>query len=207
MYANATVIWMRKYVWADLVKYLKQYRITAWYTVPSIWLRISKSDEITREDLSGLEGVSTGAAPMDGVLMQNVNRKVGNGNEKLIGQTWGLSETTGAVTAPLKDDPRGPDDTGCIGYILPSVELRVVDDEGVDVEDAEKQEGEMLIRSPLVTRGYWRNPEATKSAFIDGWFCSGDVGIMKNGKFYVVDRKKVRRRGGPFRRERLTDDV
>lgn len=192
MYSGATVIWMRRYVWGDLVKYLKQYKITAWYTVPSIWLRISKSDEIQREDLSALEGVSTGAAPMDGVLMKNVNRKVGSGTEKLIGQTWGLSETTGAVTAPLKDDPRGPDDTGCIGYILPSVELRVVDDDGKDVEDPDKEEGELLIRSPLVTRGYFRNEKATADAFKDGWFCSGDVGIRRNGKFYVVDRKKVR---------------
>lgn len=191
MYAGATVIWMRKYIWNDLVKYLKQYKITTWYTVPSIWLRISKSDEITREDLSALEAVSTGAAPMDGVLMKNVNRKVGTGKEKLIGQTWGLSETTGAVAAPLKDDPRGPDDTGCIGYILPSVELRVVDDDDKDVEDPDKEAGELLIRSPLVTQGYFRNEKATADAFTNGWFRSGDVGIRRDGKFYVVDRKKV----------------
>lgn len=193
IYSGATVIWMRKYVWEDLVKYLKQYRITTWYTVPSIWLRIAKSSDITLADLSGLEGVSTGAAPMDGVLMKHVNSKVGSGNEKMIGQTWGLSETTGAVTAAQKDDPRGADDTGSIGYILPSVELRSVDDDYVDVEDPEKQEGELLIRSPLVTNGYFRNEGATREAFRDGWFCSGDVGILRGGKFYVVDRKKVRR--------------
>jgi long-subunit acyl-CoA synthetase (AMP-forming) len=191
MYAAATVIWMRRYVWEDLVRNLKKYRITGWYTVPSIWLRISKSPELTREDLSALEGVSTGAAPMDGVLMKNVNRKVGAGSEKLIGQTWGLSETTGAVTAAQKDDPRGSDDTGSIGYILPSVELRVVNDDYEDVDDPETQEGELLVRSPLVTRGYFRNEEATREAFRDGWFCSGDVGVLRGGKFYVVDRKKV----------------
>lgn len=191
VYAGATVIWMRKYVWDDLVRNLKKYKITSWYTVPSIWLRISKSPEITREDLATLEGVATGAAPMDGVLMKSVNSKVGQGNEKLIGQTWGLSETTGAVTAAQKDDPRGGDDTGSIGYILPNVELRLVDDNGEDIQDPEKEEGELLVRSPLVTNGYFNNPQATKDAFKDDWFCSGDIGILRNGKFYVVDRKKV----------------
>ena len=185
IYAGATVIWMRRYVWEDLLKYLKQYPITAWYTVPSIWLRISKSPEIT-DHLKHLEGVSTGAAPMDGELMKGVNRKVGSGKEKLIGQTWGLSETTGAVTAMPKE---GSDDTGSISPILPGVELRMVDENYNDV-DPDTQEGELLVRSPLVTNGYYNNPQATKEAFHDGWFCSGDIGVMRDGKFYVVDRKK-----------------
>ena len=63
---------------------------------------------------------------------------------------------------------------------------------GQAAERADKEEGELLIRSPLVTRGYFRNEKATADAFKDGWFCSGDVGIRRNGKFYVVDRKKVR---------------
>src|SRR6202012_2852718 len=130
VYAGATVIWMRRYLWDDLLKYFKQYPITSFYTVPSIWLRISKSAEIT-DHLKHLEGVSTGAAPMDGELMKGVNRKVADGKQTLIGQTWGLSETTGAVTMMPKDDS---DDTGCIGRILPGVELRMVDEDYNDVD-------------------------------------------------------------------------
>ncbi len=47
------------------------------------------------------------------------------------------------------------------------------------------------MRSPLVTQGYFNNPQATKETFHDGWFCTGDIGVMRDGKFYVVDRKKV----------------
>ena len=187
VYAGATVIWMRRYNWDELLKYLKQYPVTTWYTVPSIWLRISKSPEIT-DHFRALEGVATGAAPMDGPLMQGVNRKVADGTRKLIGQTWGLSETTGAVTAIPKGES---DDTGCIGFILPGVELRMVDDNFEDV-DSETQEGELIVRSPLVTNGYFNNAKATEEAFHDGWFCSGDIGVMRDGKFYIVDRKKVR---------------
>jgi long-subunit acyl-CoA synthetase (AMP-forming) len=187
IYNGATVIWMRRYAWEDLLVYLKKYPITAWYTVPSIWLRISKSPEIT-DHLKHLEGVSTGAAPMDGELMKGVNRKVADGRQTLIGQTWGLSETTGAVTMMPKEDS---DDTGCIGLILPGVELRMVDEDYNDV-DPETQEGELLVKSVLVTNGYFNNPKATEESFHDGWFCSGDIGVMREGKFYVVDRKKVR---------------
>ena len=55
----------------------------------------------------------------------------------------------------------------------------------------------MLVRSPLVTNGYFNNPSATASAFVNipgdnggEWFCTGDIGIYRNGKFYIVDRKK-----------------
>ena len=188
VYNNMTVIWMRRYTWPDLLLYLKQYPITAWYTVPSIWLRIAKSPSIT-DHLQHLEGVSTGAAPMDGELMKGVNRKVGDGRQALIGQTWGLSETTGAVTMMPKGEEG--DDTGCIGRILPGVELRIVDEGMADVLDPEREEGELLVRSCLVTNGYFNNAKATREAFHEGWFCSGDIGVMRKGKFYVVDRKKV----------------
>lgn len=51
--------------------------------------------------------------------------------------------------------------------------------------------GELLLRGPMVTRGYFDNPKATVEAFHEGWFRTGDIGVFKNEKFYVVDRKKV----------------
>jgi long-subunit acyl-CoA synthetase (AMP-forming) len=58
-----------------------------------------------------------------------------------------------------------------------------------DVEEG--GEGELLVRSVLVTKGYFRNEDATRAAFWDGWFCTGDVGVVREGRFYLVDRKKV----------------
>ncbi|KAK4553863.1 hypothetical protein LTR86_009038 [Recurvomyces mirabilis] len=184
MYNGGCAVWMRKYSWDDLLKYLKQYPITAFYTVPSIYLRISKSAEIT-DHFKHVVGASTGAAPMDGELMKSANSKLGDGKQALIGQTWGLSETTGAITAMPKGET---DETGSVSPILPSVELRMVDEDFRDVQP--DQEGELIVRSPLVTNGYYNNPQATKDAFHDGWFCTGDIGRLRNGKFYIVDRKK-----------------
>ncbi|KAK8054072.1 4-coumarate-CoA ligase 2a [Apiospora saccharicola] len=191
LYAGGTVFWMRKYSWPDLLQYAKQFKITAFYTVPSIFLRISKAPEVT-DQFSYLAGAVTGAAPMDGKLQQSANKKLGAAAgaaapqlQQMLGQTWGLSETTGAVTAV----PAGEsDDTGSIGSILPTIQLRLVDEQFQDVKPG--REGELVIKGPVVTRGYYGNPAATRDAFCDGWFCSGDIGVMRNGKFYVVDRKK-----------------
>lgn len=64
-----------------------------------------------------------------------------------------------------------------------------MDEDYNDVEPG--QEGEMLVRSPLVTQGYFNNPQATKDSFHGDWFCTGDIGVMRDGKFYIVDRKKA----------------
>jgi 4-coumarate--CoA ligase len=179
---------MQRYRWDDLLKYLREYKITAFYTVPSIWLRIAKSKEIT-DEFRYVQGAATGAAPMDEVLQAAASGRLGGGDgaqSVSVGQTWGLSETTGAVTAV----PRGETDvSGSIGSILPGVELRMVDEEFCDVKEGD--EGELVVRSPLVTNGYFNNEEATKGTFRDGWFCTGDIAVRRDGRFFVVDRKKV----------------
>jgi len=66
---------------------------------------------------------------------------------------------------------------------------RIVDDEGKDVEVG--KEGELLLKGPIVFKGYHNNPEASKDAFdSEGYFRTGDVGMFQNGMFYIVDRKK-----------------
>ncbi|KAK5464975.1 hypothetical protein LTS15_001538 [Exophiala xenobiotica] len=183
IYSGGLVVWMRKYEWSKLLQYVKEYEITAFYTVPSIYLRISKSPDV-KDHFKTIDAASTGAAPMDSELQNAANSRLGTG-ETLIGQTWGLSETTGAVTMM----PRGQSDvSGSISPILQNVEIRMVDDNYNDVKPG--QEGELLVRSPLVTQGYFNNPQATKEAFHDGWFCTGDIGVLRDGKFYIVDRKK-----------------
>lgn len=64
-----------------------------------------------------------------------------------------------------------------------------MDDDGRDVEVG--KEGELLLKGPIVFNGYHNNPEASKDAFdSEGYFRTGDVGLFRNGMFYIVDRKK-----------------
>jgi crotonobetaine/carnitine-CoA ligase len=79
---------------------------------------------------------------------------------------------------------------------LPFAELRVVDEDGHDVENGVI--GELLVRTPVMMKGYYRDPAQTASAFRDGWFCSGDL-VRRDDtcSFYFVARKSdiIRRRG------------
>lgn len=100
--AGATVYWMQKFEWTAFLEYSRKYRVTSMYTVPSIFLRIAKSPDVT-DQFRWVEAASTGAALMDEELQRAANKKLGNGDVK-IGQTWGLSETSGAVTMMPKGE-------------------------------------------------------------------------------------------------------
>lgn len=112
--------------------------------------------------------------------------------EKMMGchvsQVWGMSETTGSITIQPWDEK---DDTGCISEIQPNTKMRIVDDEENDVPEGHP--GEFLVQSKTVTPGYWENPTDTAESFTKcgTWFKTGDVGLRRNNKFYIVDRKKV----------------
>lgn len=120
-FGGSTVFWMRKYNWPDFLRYCGARRITTIYTVPSIYLRMTKDPNV-RDQFKYLYSASAGAAPIDGALQQAAGKKVGSGH---VSQTWGLSETTGAVTAPVRGMEQ--DITGSISPVLPNVELRFVD--------------------------------------------------------------------------------
>lgn len=54
------------------------------------------------------------------------------------------------------------------------------------------ESGEIILKGPIVSKGYYNNPKATTDSFRDGWFCTGDIGIFQKELLYIVDRKKVK---------------
>ena len=104
-----------------------------------------------------------------------------------ICEGYGLSETSSGITC----NPADTDEyTGTIGLPMPNVEVKMLDDDGKEVAIGER--GEICIKGPQVMRDYWQREDATKEAFTeDGFFKSGDIGIMdENGYCKIVDRKK-----------------
>ena len=180
--AGGPVFWMPKFNFEDFLKYNKQHEITTFFTVPPIYLLCAKSPLVT-DQFKTLVHAVTGAAPIGPELMAQVEAKLGCH----ISQTWGLSETTGSVTLMPWDEH---DVTGSVSPLVPNVRMRVVDDEENDVPEGE--EGEFIMKGPMVTRGYWDNEKSTSETFTkDGWFKTGDIGLRRDNKFYIVDRKKV----------------
>lgn len=90
LYSNGTVFWMRKYQWQAMIDNVKRFEVTALYTVPSIFLRISKAKEVT-DHFKTVEAATTGAAPMDGELQVKASSRLGEKKGQdatAIGQTW-----------------------------------------------------------------------------------------------------------------------
>jgi long-chain acyl-CoA synthetase len=104
-------------------------------------------------------------------------------------ELWGMTELGGAGTS---NSTYAPNVHGSIGVALPGLEARVgsLEDAGVTVPDGEA--GELLVRGPLVTLGYYGNEEATRAAIEpDGWLHTGDIATRDDeGHFFIVDRKK-----------------
>ncbi|GKT48210.1 putative acyl-coenzyme A synthetase [Colletotrichum spaethianum] len=182
-YMGGIVYWMKKFNFVEFIEYAKKYKITAFFSVPPIYLMIAKSP-LVKDHFDSVEFALTGAAALGRETQAEAQKKMGKG-KAVLGQTWGLSETTGGFTIL----PRHlTDETGSVSMIVANCEARLVDDEGKDVEVG--QPGEMWCRGPIITKGYYKNGKANQEAFVNGWFCTGDRLSFKDGKFYFVDRKK-----------------
>lgn len=198
-YMGGPTYWMPKFTFPEFLEYNKvrrnpqliaaadkgrqKYQITFFFTVPPIYLLIAKSPAVT-DQFDSLEVAISGAAPLGKELQHAASQKLGRG-KTFISQTWGLSETTGSATIM----PYGMnDDTGSVSPLIPNMIARLVDDDGNDVEPGKP--GEVLVKGPVVSKGYYNNEAANKESFVDGWFCTGDIAEFRNGLFYIVDRKK-----------------
>lgn len=120
-------------------------------------------------------------------LQKAVAEKWMKRTKSLIIEGYGLTETSPVAAAnPLN----GTDKVGTIGLPLPSTELKLCDENGQDSQG--NASGEICIRGPQVMKGYWQRADETALAITkDGWFKSGDIGVMdEEGFFKIVDRKK-----------------
>lgn len=100
-------------------------------------------------------------------------------------ERYGMTEIGMALGNPL----HGPRRAGHVGTPLPSVEVRLVDDEGDLVPAGEP--GEIEVRGPTIFREYWHDPEATHAAFRGGWFRTGDVAIVDEGSYRILGRRST----------------
>ena len=113
-------------------------------------------------------------------------------------QIYGLTETAPFLTVskikPHMDDWPADQKSRVqakTGYPMIGVDIRVVDDSGVDVRPDSGEVGEVITRANVVMKGYWRQPEATDAVIVDGWFHTGDMAVLDSEGFIeVVDRKK-----------------
>jgi long-chain acyl-CoA synthetase len=159
-------------------------RATAFPGVPTMWIAIASLPDLDKRDFSSLVVAGSGGAPLPVEVAKIFERKTG----MKLKSGWGMTETCSPGTGHPKERPDKP---GSIGLMLPGIELDVVALDDPTRVLAPGEVGEIRIRGPNVTRGYWNRPKETAEAFVGDRFLTGDIGYMDDdGYFYLVDRKK-----------------
>jgi acyl-CoA synthetase (AMP-forming)/AMP-acid ligase II len=175
---------------AGVVQSLANDRITHALLAPTMVQMVLDQPDIASHTYPDLRAIFYSAAPMPSNVLRRGMELLG----KVFLQMMGSSE--GSSTTWLSIDMHRPDGTPAerrrlqsIGTPYRTVGVRIVDESGQDCPP--EVPGEMILKSPVMFRGYWNNTAATLDAIRDGWFYSGDIGIMdEDGYIYLVDRKK-----------------
>lgn len=165
-------------------------RATVFMGVPTLYVRMLAEPALTPEVARHMRLFISGSAPLLIETFKDWQARTGH----TILERYGMSETIMLTSNPYRADVRYGGQTerrgGTVGFPLPGVDLRVVDDAGAPVPTGEI--GGIQVRGPNVFAGYWRMPEKTKEEFTaDGWFKTGDVGRQdERGYVTIVGRSK-----------------
>jgi long-chain acyl-CoA synthetase len=173
----------------EILELIPKHRITHALLVPAVLQFVLSVPGAADVDLSSMRSLVYGASPISEAVLA--------GSLALFRcdfmQAYGLTETTGGV---VQLDPEDHDPGGARANLLRAagkpwgdVELRIVDPESLD-EMPDGEVGEVWVRSEQVMKGYWKNPDATEQAIVDGWFRTGDAGYLIDGYLFIHDRVK-----------------
>ena len=165
---------------------ISRWRVTAWTNIPTMVIDLLASPNFANFDLSSLTSIGGGGAAMPQAVAQRLFEQYG----LRYVEGYGLTETA----APSHSNPPDATKQQCLGIPFMSTEARVVDPETL-LEVPQGESGEIIIHGPEVFQGYWKQPEATASAFIEfegkRFFRSGDLGrVDEDGYFFMTDRLK-----------------
>jgi len=182
---GATVVTMPRFDLEEFLRLHQDHGVTRGFVVPPIMLALAKHPLVDKYDLSALEFLTSGAAPLSAELEVAVSERIGC----LVNQGYGLTETSPVLTTTAKDEASIRH--GSVGLLIPGTQAKVADpDSGATL--GPNDVGELCFRGPQTMQGYLNNPEATAAMLReDGWLHTGDLGYVDDdGYVFVVDRVK-----------------
>jgi len=158
--------------------------VTHYFCVPQMAQALRAVDNFEPKKLKGLRGLFTGGAPNPA---SHIRTWLGEGVSAVDG--YGMSEAGTVFGMPL-DKELIAENVGAVGIPAANIEVKIIRPDGRECELDEP--GELLLRGPNISSGYWRQPEETQKAFLqDGWFRTGDMlQVNDNGFYFLVDRLK-----------------
>lgn len=162
---------------ARAMEWFSEWKPTLFFGVPTMYFRMLEwPPNVCAEIGRGMRVFVSGSAPLPARVLEEFQERFGH----TILERYGMSETLMNIGNPYDGERRA----GSVGVPFPGVEARIVDAEGKLVGHGEV--GQLQIRGPNVFREYWRNPEATRSAFVDGWFRTGDLAERSPDGYYTL---------------------
>ena len=153
------------------------FRPTLFFGVPTVYVRLlALPAETAREIGKGMRLFVSGSAPLPAQVLEDFRKLYGH----TILERYGMTETLMNISNPYEGERR----PGSVGFPLPGVATRIVGEEGRDLPDGET--GELYLKGPNVFPGYWRREDATRAAFVDGWFKTGDLAQRSPDGYYTL---------------------
>jgi len=191
-YVGATHVCMRDWDISRALELIQGEGVTITNMASTMMAMLLSSPKLPGTDISSLRMASCGGSPLPQGLIEQAFQ--GLGCEFFV--SYGMTECCGKIAISLIKDavaelPVAEQVAYCCTSGRPFIctDVRLVDDDGFSVPQG--QPGEIVIRGDAVFSGYWNKPEATAKSFIDGWFATGDIGMVNDrGWISVVDRKK-----------------
>ncbi len=178
--AGCTLVLHKKFELDAILESLQKDRVTRWYAVPAIYIMVL-NDPRADAALKTVRYSFSAASSMPGEVARRWKERFG----LTVVEGYGLTETTPFST--YNHEFRHKE--GSVGTAIMNVEVRIADPQGNEVPRGEH--GEIWIKGPNVMKEYYRKPEATAEAVVDGWLRSGDIGTMDaEGYVFIVDRLK-----------------
>jgi long-chain acyl-CoA synthetase len=167
-----------------ILEAVHKYKVNFFPAVPTMFVGVLNHPKLTRYNLTSIKGCFSGAAPLPVEVIKDFEARTGS----QICEGYGLSETSPVVTT---NPFGGKTKVGSIGLPVSDTDIKAVDLIEGTKEMPPGEPGEVIIKGPQVTSGYYKMPEETAIAIRDGWLYTGDIGKMdEDGYFYIVDRKK-----------------
>jgi long-chain acyl-CoA synthetase len=191
VYCGAATVLLGTFKARAFLELAAKERITYTVLVPAMYILCLMDPEFDRFDLSAWRVGAFGGAPMPEATIATLAQKLPS---LQLANAYGATETTSPTTIMPLGCTAGRADS--VGQVVPCGEVRIVDEHGQPVPPS--MPGEILIRGPMVVRGYWAKPEADAASFADGFWRSGDIGSIDAAGFVrVFDRvKDMINRGG-----------
>jgi len=162
-------------------QWFREFKPTIFFGVPTVFIRLlDQPMEISQEIGKNTRLFVSGSAPLPPQVFTEFKTKYGH----TILERYGMTETLMNISNPYYGERR----PGTVGFPLPGISVKIRNHEGKYMDINE--EGEVLVKGPNVFAGYWKREEATKDAFIDGYFRTGDMGEISSDGYVTLKGRK-----------------